>query len=1155
MSDTTPNPLIEGTLADDPGRQQRRAYEREASVWVEASAGTGKTTVLTRRVLSLLLAKTAPSRILCLTFTKAAAAEMANRINETLSRWATSDDGALAEELVPLLDAMPDADQLDYARQLFARVLDAPGGITIATIHAFCQSLLRRFPLEAGVAPHFEVMDERSSAEALTAAREAVLSRAREERTSLLAQALVEAVQRTHEERFTELLGALAQERARLFEGLAGGFDDFTGTLRRLLDLREGETLEGILAEACAQNACDEAGLLVACRAMIASKAKTDQERGTIIAGWLAAPEMRHAAFDDYLCAFFTADGAGPRFSRPVTVSLGREQPAVQACVEAEAERLQEIRKRRCAAEIYAATAAIARLGAAMLEEYERYKASRALLDYDDLVLKTRDLLRRPGIAPWVLFKLDGGLDHILVDEAQDTNPEQWEIVQLIAEEFFAGEGTRDGARTIFAVGDAKQSIYSFQRADPAKFMAMRAHFERAAGEWWRRVPLHVSFRSVAAVLSAVDSVFAGEPAHDGVALDGQIIRHIAKRQGDAGLVELWPPIEPEKPVPPAPWEPPLKQRGASEPRVRLAQAIAARIKDWLDRGERLEAHDRPIRPSDVMVLVRRRGPFVGELVRHLKKLRVPVAGVDRMILTEQLAVEDMMALAQFLLLPEDDLTLASVLKGPLFGLSEDELYILAWKRPGSLWASLREHREELPSFAHAFDELSALLARVDFVPPYELFAEVLSARGGRKAILGRLGPEASDPLDELLAAALAYERSHGVSLQGFLHWLAEGAAEIKRDLDQGARDEVRILTVHGAKGLEAPIIFLPDTLQMPTKTAPILWHGSTRNAEALPLWMVAREAPPRAAQAALDAAKRKRDQEYRRLLYVAMTRAADRLYICGWQTKRSPPGGNWHALVAAGLRAAGAVRFDFAGEKFSGVAAWDGEGLRLRHEQSGKPQRAKRAAPQPAASPLLPDWCWRPPPPEPTPPKPLAPSQPQGQEPPARSPLGNDRGAAFLRGRLVHRLLQSLPSVEPLWRAATAQRFLALSVHGLSAADQQAILDETMAVLNHPEFAPLFGPGSVAEVPVVGLIGGRALSGQIDRLVVEGNSVLIVDYKTIRPVPVDLEAVPALYFEQLAAYRAAIAAVFPDKKIRCALLWTDGPLLMPVPPEKLTRS
>jgi ATP-dependent helicase/nuclease subunit A len=1133
----------------DPGRQQRAAYERGASVWVEASAGTGKTTVLTRRVLSLLLAKTPPSRILCLTFTKAAAAEMANRINETLSEWATIGDGKLSEALVELLGEMPDDEQRDFARQLFARVLDAPGGITIATIHAFCQSLLRRFPLEAGVAPHFELMDDRSSAEALTAARETVLTRAREERTSPLANALAEAVQHVHEEKFTEILSALAQERARLFRALGEGADHFEAALRRVLGVRAGETASSVVAAACNDRRCDEAGLREAAEAMTASKAKTDQENGAVIAAWLAAGDSRIADFDDYLGAFFTKDGAGSRYARLATKAIEREQPAVLACLEAEAERLQVVRQRRCAAEIFAATAAIARLGAAMIEEYERHKASRALLDYDDLVLKTRDLLRRPGIAPWVLYKLDGGLDHILVDEAQDTNPEQWEIVQLIAEEFFTGEGARAARRTVFAVGDAKQSIYSFQRADPAKFIAVRGHFERAAGDDWRRVPLEISFRSVAAVLAAVDATFTLEAANDGVALDGQAIRHIARRHGDAGLVELWPPIVPEKETSSGAWTTPTEQRAAHEPRAQLAEAIAARIKQWLDKSEKLEAHDRAIRPRDVMVLVRRRGPFVAELVRGLKQRGVPVAGVDRMILTEQLAVEDMMALAQFLLLPEDNLTLASVLKSPLFGFSEEELFALAWQREGSLWSALRARREESPTFRRAADELEQLLARVDFAPPYELFAEVLSARGARRAMLGRLGPEAADPLDELLSAALAYERAHGVSLQGFLHWLSAGTAEIKRDLEQGARDEVRILTVHGAKGLEAPIVFLPDTLQMPIQTPPILWDEG----DGLPLWLIARDAPPHAAQAALEAAKRRRDQEYRRLLYVAMTRAADRLYICGWQTKRNPPAGNWHALMAAGLAAAGAERFDFAVDAPPGVAAWSGEGLRLRHEQTGSPGRARPAARAAARAVLLPDWCWQEPPPEPAPPKPLAPSQPRAQEPPARSPLGDDRGAAFLRGRLVHRLLQSLPAIDAGQREAAARRFLALPVHELAAAEQQAILRETMDVLGHPDFAPLFGPGSVAEVPVVGLLGGRALSGQIDRLVVEGGSVLIVDFKTMRPVPATPDQVPALYLDQLAAYRAAIAAVFPDKEIRCALLWTDGPQLMEIPRERLS--
>jgi ATP-dependent helicase/nuclease subunit A len=881
---------------------------------------------------------------------------------------------------------------------------------------------------------------------------------------------------------------------------------------------------------------------------MIASTSVRDNERGSTIASWLADPDGRAARFDEYLRAFFTA--TGERFKDIVTKKLADAHPAIAATVAAEGERLQAVRERRSAAELYAASAALARLAAALLDEYARVKVARALLDYDDLVLKARDLLLRPGVAPWVLFKLDGGLDHILIDEAQDTNPEQWEIVRLIAEEFFAGEGAHEGGRTVFAVGDAKQSIYSFQRADPAKFVAMREHFAAAvtaANATWRIVPLETSFRSVAAVLRAVDAVFKQPQALDGVALDGLEIRHEAHRRGHAGTIELWPPVEPDDGPDRENWRLPLEQRGASEPRARLARAIAATIRSWLDHGERLHAYDRPIRAGDVLVLVRRRGPFVTELVRALKAAAVEVAGVDRMYLTEQIAVEDLMALGQFLLLPDDDLTLATVLRGPLYGFDEEALFDLAYRRRGGLWDALKQRRDERPEFSYAATQLGELLARVDFVPPYEFFAEILGARRGRKAVFDRLGAEAGDPLDEFLASALAYERSHGVSLQGFLHWLSAGAAEIKRDLDQSGRDEVRIMTVHGAKGLEAPIVFLPDTLQVPTKTPSVLWSDG-----GLPLWLIARDAMPRAAAAALDDAKRRRDQEYRRLLYVAMTRAADRLYVCGWNTRKRAPAGNWHDMVAAGLAAADAEAFTFDSVPLLGGGGWTGPGLRLVTPQTVAPQAPAAGPSAKARAAILPDWCWREPPPEPAPPRPLAPSQPREEEPAARSPLGEDRGTAFLRGRLVHRLLQSLPGLPPAARAAAARRFLARRVHGLTKAAQAAMLRETLAVLEHPDFTPLFAPGSAAEVPVVGLVGGRALSGQIDRLVVAGDTVLIVDYKTMRPVPRDEAAVPAAYLSQLAAYRAAVAAVYPGKTVRCALLWTDGPVLMPVADDRL---
>jgi len=1134
----------------DPGLRQREAYELGASVWVAASAGTGKTTVLTNRVLSLLLSGSLPSRILCLTFTKAAAAEMANRINENLSRWAIIGDDALAAEIQNLTGAVPDRDALDHARCLLATVLDAPGRMTISTIHAFCQSLLRRFPLEAGVPPHFELMDERTSGEALEAAREAVLDRARGHPGSALAAALVEVVDHIHESGFAELLGKLAVERARLADVLARGEAHFAAALRSALGVAEGETAESVLAAASAPGAGDEAGLLAAADAMAASASSRDHERGAILAAWLADPLARVQGFDDYLGIFFTQEGK--RQKDIVTRKIADQRRDIALVLEIEAERLQRVRERRSAAEVCSASLAVARLAGAMLDEYERFKAARALLDYDDLVLKARDMLRQPDTAPWVLYKLDGGLDHLLIDEAQDTNPDQWEIVRLLVEEFFAGEGAREAQRTVFVVGDTKQSIFSFQRADPAKFNEMLAYFEQAvvaAEARWRLVPLEISFRSSAPVLRAVDAVFARAPASDGVAFDAVPLRHRAYRQGAAGLVELWPPVAPTEQVAEKAWSLPLTQHSASEARARLALAIAATIKRWLETHERLEARDRPIRAGDVMVLVRRRGPFVTELVRALKQRGVPVAGVDRMLLADQLAVEDLTALGRFLLLPEDDLTLAAVLKGPLFGFAEEVLFDLAWPRPGTLWAELLRRRDERPDFARAAAELSDLLARADFVPPYELFAEVLGPKLGRKAILARLGPEAGDPLDEFLAAALAYERNRGVSLQGFLHWLTAGEVEIKRDLDRGGREEVRVMTVHGAKGLEAPIVFLPDTLQAPRKTAPVLWSG-----EDLPLWLVTKDALPAVASAALDAACHQRDQEYRRLLYVAMTRAEDRLYICGWHMRQTPPAHNWHALATAGLKAAGATEFSFDSAMLIGGDGWSGTGLRLTSLQTVKPASDRVSQRARFGAALPPEWCWRPAPEEPTPPKPLAPSRPREEEPAARSPLGDDRGAAFLRGRLVHRLLQSLPSLPPERRASAARRFLARPVHGLDAARQEAILRETLAVLEDPKFAPLFAPGSAAEVSVVGLFGGRPLSGQIDRLVAEDDAVTIIDYKTMRPVPQNAGEVPAAYLDQLAAYRAAVSAVYPGKAVRCALLWTDGPVLMPIDESLLNR-
>jgi ATP-dependent helicase/nuclease subunit A len=1124
---------------------QRTAADPGVSAWVAANAGSGKTHVLVERVTRLMLSGAAPQRILCLTFTRAAAAEMANRLYERLGRFATLSDDALKEELRELLGREVEIGELSPARRLFARALDSPGGLKIQTIHAFCQALLARFPLEAGVPPHFELTDERTAAELLDSARDRVLERAHADADPELAAALDRIVARVDDRAFAAVMGEVARARGRLGRLLqrCGGTGGLIAATCRLLWLSEGATADRIIGEACDKGFDGEA-LRRACAALDAGSDK-DRERAAQVRAWLgAAPAARANMFlDSYVPVFLTKEGAPRAESGLVTKKAQQADPNALAALLAEQTRVLDTVEMLKKAEIAQSSADLIRFSAALLQAYEEEKAVSARLDYDDLIARARDLL--VGGAAWVLYKLDGGIDHILIDEAQDTSPEQWEVVAALADEFFAGRGAREelpGPRTVFVVGDEKQSIFSFQGADVAAFERMEDYFKArvtAAGEKWRPVPLIVSFRSAPAVLRAVDLVFASERARVGVAAKGTAVRHLTERQGQAGLVEIWPTEKPAEKMETRPWDAPLDQLDPDSPPARLADSIARRIATWLRDKETLVSRGRPIQPGDVLILVRRRDAFFDEMVRRLKVRGVPVAGTDRMVLTEQLAVMDLAALGQFLLLPEDDLTLATVLKGPLVGLSEEDLFDLAHGRGTGLWAALKSRTEDRPAFAAARDELSALLARADFLPPFAFYAWVLGERAGRRKLLARLGPEANDPIDEFLSLALAYERSHTPSLQGFLHWLAAAPTEVKRDLEQG-RDEVRVMTVHGAKGLESPIVFLPDTCAMPDhhQDDQLLW--SETKAGPLPLWPARKAKDDPVAASAREAQREKRAAEYRRLLYVAMTRAADRLYVCGWESARGRAKECWYDLVDEALsphleEAAVAPGFTVR---------------RLTGRQTAPPKDKARPAPPPEAG-LLPEWARRPPPAEPAAGRPLAPSRPVESEPATLSPLeyrAETREEALARGRIVHRLLELLPEVAPARRADLARAYLARPIHDLAAAAQAEILDETLSVIEDPRFGRLFGPGSLAEVPLAGRVGDAIIAGQVDRLLVEASEVLVVDYKTNRPVPETAAEVPAAYLWQMAAYRALLTRVYPDKAVSCLLLWTVGPRLMALP-------
>ena len=1152
-----------------PTFEQKQASDPMSSVWVAASAGTGKTFVLTNRVLRILLTDTSPERILCLTFTKAAAAEMANRINKRLGEWVVCDQQLLCTEIQDLTGVFPTEDQLDHARKLFARVLDVPGGLKIQTIHSFCQSLLGRFPLEAEIAPHFQVMDERTTLEHLTRARDAVLTEAEAHVNPGLARALAHISRKVTENTFADLIRELIGQRSGIEQMMARFklVEQAVFAMGRMLGLKPSDTRRGIIEQSCEAESFDGAGLRGAVEALLSGSA-ANQKVGDKMARWLSTREVRLADFTDYKTAFLTKGGDIRKKLMPD--KLAQTNPAGYEAMVQEATRLQAIEEKLKLITLLENSSALLTIGAAMMAAFSDSKKRHAVMDYDDLILKVTGLIGRPGIADWILYKLDGGIDHILIDEAQDTNPEQWQVIKTLANEFFVGEGRSDTARTIFAVGDVKQSIYSFQRADPKEFVSNRRLFEKksaAAKQSFHNVNLALSFRSTAAVLSVVDRVFLADERRVALSFSEEEIIHKPSRTGEAGLVELWPTEKVEILPEADDWQPPIIQQPATSPEMKLAIRIADRIQDWLDQGEILISQGRPINPGDIMILVRRRTKFDDYMIRALKARDIPVAGQDKMLLSEQIAVMDLMAVGNFVLLPGDDLTLAVVLKSPFIGFSEEDLYDLAYGRRGSLWAILLSRKDERDIFRQAHDFLVACTNFADTAPPFEFYNHLLTTLGGRKMLLGRLGEEANDPIDEFLQLAMGYEINNISSLQGFLSWVQRGNVEIKRDMEQG-QSQVRIMTVHGAKGLQAPVVILPDTCQTPKLGSRLLWAGARQEGarqegerqegsqqDKLLFWPGNKDFELGPCAPAREEINLTRDQEYLRLLYVAMTRAEDRLYITGWEGKTDRSATCWYDLIAAALKNMDdvVVRDEKADGEDDNESDKDDFLLRLTCPQEVTIKAAIADAQQHDAPTPLPPWAATIPSAEPVPARPLTPSHPTEEEPAVLSPLKvrarDDRdNRRFHRGRLIHRLLEILPDMPEAGREQAARAFLGQEAHGLLQQDIDRITVQITDILTARDFAQVFSPYSRAEVSIVGLAGTTPVSGQVDRLVVLDREILIVDYKTNRPPPVDSAHVSRLYIRQMAAYRAVLSDIYPDKTIRCLLLWTDVAQLMELP-------
>lgn len=1130
------DPVAEAT------RNQNVAASPGVTAWVTANAGSGKTKVLIDRVARLLLEGAKPEAVLCITYTKAAAAEMKDRLFARLGAWSTMGDDQLARELSKLnnngerdepLDRF-DAARLRQARALFAKALETPGGIKIQTIHAFAERLLRQFPLEAGAPPGFGVVDD-----SIGAMLRAESVRALHDAEELVAP-LRAVAGRAFEADFQRLLSASLASRASIarFVQAHGGFDEALSQVRALCGARSEASPQDIIDEYVRGFSLKSADAALA--ALRESEKATDIETGNALGAALRAP----SALQTYMAlrqVFLTKTGT---LRKTIATTAIMNDARAGGFLKSEAMRFDDAERRVRAAQLAEASCALFALAARAVDAYGGAKQRRAALDFDDLVDYAVRLLRDDAAARWIAYKLDQRVDHVLVDEAQDTAPAQWDLVRAVIEEFFSGAGARDVLRTVFAVGDEKQSIYSFQGADPDRFLQERGEIARMteyAGVPYAGPSLEVSFRSAPEILQVVDHLFDDEAIAQFAFGAGGRATHKASRHMHQGRVEWWAGAKADEGGDDEPWRAPLDRDKETSAPAKLAQAIAARIRSDLDRG--LSVWDRgpdgwverPMRPSDVMILVRKRGGLFRQILKELKRKQVPVAGADQIRLNDEPAVLDLLAIGRAALLPEDDLSVAEALRTPLFGLGEDDLYELAYDRKGE---HLRERlRAALQPHLIAADALlSECEARARTAPPYEFFAALLenldvSGQSGWRRMITRLGREARESLEEMLSRALAHGQGPAPSLQRFIAEIAGDDAPVKREFDSGG-DEARVMTVHGSKGLEAPVIYLPDTISGGAARDVALFTDEDSGF----LW-----AAPDLKSEIIDAAKSRRDDRARaedlRLLYVAATRARDQLIVCAALPRKGNTDASWHAKLEFAVRAAGAAETDTP----------FGPGLAL-----GPPPKYLGAEDVAKTRAIIPAWAASPIAPAPS--RRLAPGAAATADV-ALSPLQGSLEGRFRRGSLIHRLLQSLPEAPEKERRKLATDMLATEP-GLSEKQRKEILSTTLKVLDHKDLSPVFAPNGVAEAAIVGwgpgLPDGVQISGRADRLIVTADEAVIVDFKTNRPAPDRIEDAPESYIAQMAAYRAVLAARLPGRKVRCALVWTDGPSVMPIPDHML---
>ncbi|WP_341810294.1 MULTISPECIES: UvrD-helicase domain-containing protein [unclassified Wolbachia] len=1090
------------------------------SVWVNASAGTGKTKILIDRVLRLLLEN--KRNILCLTFTNAAANEMENRIHSILSKWAICSESELImdleqldllhlseesvsfqrvtlesrkkEEWIPvsstgmtkesagITEGSRKNEALDRhltrARRLFSELENL--GLTIQTIHAFCYKLISSFPIEAGIAPNC-TMSECKELHSIIF-NKVLHNETVQDDINLIATEI-------DENKLRDLLYTLCVKRSASAND-SKYIKDKLSAPDEIHDL-QSETIEhvGRLAEILNEGSKrDQSYSEILYSTVIPAGI---QKKRTSVTRW------NDTKVENLAKVFLKSESHEKKsISSIATKSILEKFKDAEQIIESVQNVVFTHIRDMNSYQIFKRTSSLLGVFKVYVDLYNSEKSKNALLDYNDIINLATNLLSNPNYKDWILFNLDQKIDHILVDEAQDNSISQWKIITNLCDEFFAGN---DEKRTLFVVGDVKQSIYRFQGANPHLFNYMQQYFHtKTGGRDWISCQLEKSFRSTPEVLMLVDRIFNNFRAE--ISFNDNEIKHVPHRENDQGYIEIWPALPRRKEKEQQALQIPLTCRENYIIADRLlAQTIANRIHNWLNEGRILVAKDRHIEPRDIMILVRQRNVLVDYIISELKKANVPVVGRDYFRIMDYIAVQDLIALAEFLLLQANDLALANALKSPLFNFTEDDLFNIAYDRKEqSLWEKLQDYQKVI------YSELNYLINLSRIESPLTLFTHIL--RTGKKKFAARLGLECFEVLDEFMNLVLQFENP---SLQAFVQWIKENNPEIKNDM-QSERNAVRIMTIHKSKGLQAPIVFLVDTNTVPRNSESIIFDGTE-----VPFWCGKNN------NAYCDQVKREKKledyNEYLRLLYVALTRAEDELYIL---SKEPVQKGSWYDLI---------TKYGEPYEKKQrDLQPIFKEKVEVLCVNANYPYIYKKRdyfdvpvislPPALAHSSVSSQRVT------------LESSEKEGAEwIPVSATWMTD---GYARGLIIHSILQYMPKIEKERRKNWVRKYL----DNINISEDKDEIYSKILAFNE-KYGYLFDLEGKSEITLSGTIDGKSVLVRLDRLCITQDKAIIIDYKSHRNVSVSLLNEIK---KQMLIYKTLVQEIYPNKQVECVVIWVE---------------